>query len=406
MITANKLTNQHFSSLLYCMIKSGLNQNQSNDTPKTKQGSSHYTQHTNPSQPLTDTKKIKKTKPPSQRAKTEAEYLVDPEEKDILDTIGEHTTNNALRPSAMTDYIGQTKLIKQLKIIIDSAKIRDKLPEHMLFYGQPGLGKTTMAYLVSNELHSHMKTIAAPALQKTGDIVSLLVNCEPNTVVFIDEIHRLRAPLEEILYSAMEDYQVDILVGKGQGTNTVKIDLAPFVLVGATTQLGRISKPLKDRFTNIFHLETYSDAEMFELVERSCGLLKLNLTNDAKIAVTRRSRGVPRIANKLLKRIVDVQTVKRLSSMSKDDVLDFLTELGVYEHGLTKTDIRYLQILQTGNLGLKTLSDILQEDPETIESVIEPYLTHLGFLLKSSEGRSISPKGLDYLSKSQHKNFD
>jgi len=326
--------------------------------------------------------------------RTDADLILDSSYDDSGADVG---VGNILRPTAMSDYIGQRRLVNQLQIIIESSKIRQQLPEHILFYGQPGLGKTTMSHLIAQELGAHIKVIAAPALQKIGDIVSLLVNCEPNTVLFIDEIHRLKAPLEEILYSAMEDYKVDILVGKGQGSNTVRMDLAPFILVGATTQLGKLSKPLKDRFTNIFQLEPYADSEMIDLIDRSCSILKLKLDDHAKIAICKRSRGVPRIANKLLKRLVDLKTVKKLTVINKETAIAFLHDLGIFEQGLTIGDIKYLEIVAEGNIGLKTLSDVLQEEPETIELVTEPYLTYLGYITKSSEGRKITNKGRNYL---------
>jgi holliday junction DNA helicase RuvB len=306
---------------------------------------------------------------------------------------------NKLRPKKLTDYIGQDKVVRQLKLILDSANIRDSLPEHVLFYGQPGLGKTTLANLISTQLKSNFKVISAPALQKVGDVVSLLVNLEPRSVLFIDEIHRLKAPLEETLYTAMEDRQVDILMGKGQGANSMRLDLNPFILVGATTQLGKLSKPLKDRFANIFHLEPYSDGDMLSVVDRSSNILKLKMDDQAKLLVCRRSRGVPRIANNILKRFVDLQTVHKIKQINYDQALDFLEELGIFESGLTKPDLTYLNALLSGSVSLKTMSGILLEETETLEYVTEPYLIHLGFLDKSSEGRKLTPKGREFILK-------
>ncbi len=298
-----------------------------------------------------------------------------------------------LRPKALDGYIGQEKTIKQLKLIIDSAKIRDTLPEHILFYGQPGLGKTTLASLISQELGANLKTIAAPALQKGGDIVSLLINMEPNTILFVDEIHRLKAPLEEIMYSAMEDCVVDLVMGKGQGVSLGRFDLNPFTLVGATTQLGRISKPLKDRFPTVFQLEPYNESDILALVDRNLEILKINMDEDAKIAVSRRCRGVPRIANNILKRFKDLQVVHNIKTIDKETSLEFLYELGIYELGLTNSDINYLKSLKETSLALKTLSGILMEEAETLETVVEPYLIYLGFLDKGSDGRKLTPKG-------------
>lgn len=311
-------------------------------------------------------------------------------------------TEKKLRPSSFEEYIGQAKIMKQLRIIIDSAKIRSTIPEHLLFYGQPGLGKTTLASLISQELNLHLKIISAPALQKIGDMVSLLVNMEPNTVLFIDEIHRLKAPLEETLYTAMEDKQIDLLVGKGQGATSMRIDLEPFVLVGATTQLGKLSKPLKDRFPNVFQLEAYGHGDMLLLVDRSCEILKLQLDNDAMNLVCRRCRGVPRIANNILKRLRDLQTVSKKKLLNYTDTLNFLEDMGVYEFGLMKTDVKYMMAIEEQSASLKTLSGLLMEEVETIETVIEPYLTHLGFIMKSSEGRGLTQKGRKHIQDFAH----
>ena len=304
---------------------------------------------------------------------------------------GEDTAS--LRPTSLEGYIGQDKIVKQLGLIIKSAKIRETVPEHMLFHGQPGLGKTTLASLISNELGATLKTVAAPALQKTGDIVSLLMNLEPNTVLFIDEIHRLKAPLEEVLYSGMEDGVVDIMMGKGQGVNLGRFELNPFVLVGATTQLGKVSKPLKDRFPTVFHLEPYSEADMLMLVERNLGILGLKLDLPAKILVCERCRGVPRIANNILKRFLDLQIVHAIEEVDLDTAREFMHELGIYDRGLTQADYNYLGALKEGSLGLKTLSGVLMEDPETLEIVTEPYLIYMGLIDKSSDGRRLTPKG-------------
>ncbi len=298
-----------------------------------------------------------------------------------------------LRPLDFSSYIGQEKVVKQLKLILTSANIRGVMPEHLLFYGQPGLGKTTLANLISKEVNCTLKTIAAPALQKVGDLVSLLINLEPNTVLFIDEIHRLKAPLEETLYTAMEDRHVDLVMGKGQGLSIGKIELNPFVLIGATTQLGKISKPLKDRFPSIFQLEPYSDHEIIELINRNLTILGIEMDTEAKKLVSKRCRGVPRIANNILKRFVDLQIVHHKDHISHSDAIDFLNELGIFSQGLLTTDLSYLRSLKQGSLSLKTLSGILMEDTETLEAVTEPYLIHLGYIDKTSEGRRLTLKG-------------
>lgn len=297
-----------------------------------------------------------------------------------------------LRPKRLKDLIGQGNIVRQLKLILDSAVIRQTMPEHLLFYGQPGLGKTTLASLIANELKANFKVITAPSLQKIGDIVSILVGLEPNTVLFIDEIHRLKAPLEETLYGAMEDHQVDLVMGKGNGIDTLRMDISNFTLVGATTQLGKLSKPLKDRFPTIFQLEGYDVNDMFMLVDRSCSILKINIDDDAKMLICRRSRGVPRVANNILKRLLDYQVVSN-RTLHLQDVESFFEELGIFDEGLTKADLKYMRALLNGSKGIKTIASVMMEDPETVELVIEPYLLHLGYINKSSEGRSLTEIG-------------
>lgn len=304
-----------------------------------------------------------------------------------------------LRPQTLKDYIGQEKVVSQLELIIKSAKLRETLPEHLLFYGQPGLGKTTLASLISNELNVELKIVSAPALQKIGDIVSLLVNQERSVVLFIDEIHRLKAPIEETLYTAMEDMKVDLVIGKGQGLNTTRIDLKPFILIGATTQIGKLSKPLRDRFPSIFRLEPYNLNETLQLIDRNSKLLDIKLDKKAKILICERCRGIPRIANNIMKRFVDLKTVHKIEEICETEAKEFLTELGIYEKGLTKTDLLYLKSLSNGSLGLKTLSGILLEEVETLELVTEPYLINLGFLEKNSSGRNLTQKGRKYVEK-------
>jgi len=333
----------------------------------------------------------------SSKIKTKKEALIREKAPEVFAVLEEETLE--LRPTSLDQYIGQTKMVRQLRVILDSAKIRSKFPEHILFYGPPGLGKTTIANLISKELGANLRVIAAPSLQKIGDLVSLLLNLEPKTVLFIDEIHRLRAPLEESLYSAMEDGQVDLLMGKGHGASVARLDLSEFMLVGATTQLGKLSKPLKDRFATIFQLEPYGDAEMSDLVDRTSKILKLKIADDAKFLICKRSRGVPRIANNILKRILDYQLVHKLKIIDLFQVEDFLQELGIFEKGLTKADLTYMKVLLDGSVGLKTLGGRLLEETETLELVTEPYLIYLGFLDKSSEGRKLTVKGKEFILK-------
>lgn len=333
----------------------------------------------------------KKSKKKASKAVAELKAITEPTKEGIQ-----------LRPQSLEGYIGQGKIVRQLNLIIKSAQMRETMPEHMLFHGQPGLGKTTMANLISSEMNATLKTVAAPSLQKTGDVVALLMNLEPNTVLFIDEIHRLKAPLEEVLYSAMEDKVVDIMMGKGQGVSVGRFDLNPFVLVGATTQLGKVSKPMKDRFPCVFHLQPYTEDEILELLERNMEILGLQITGPAKQLICGRCRGVPRIANNILKRFLDLQIVHRITSISEKIAEEFLEELGIYDQGLTKSDYHYLKSLKRGSLALKTLSGILMEDPETLEVVTEPYLIYLGLIDKSSEGRKLTAKGFDLVDRTQN----
>jgi len=341
-----------------------------------------------------------KSKPttPKKDPKTEVDtvknWLTDKQEEEFLQ----------LKPKNVAEYIGQAKLKKQLKLIIDSAIIRGKLPEHILFYGQPGLGKTTLASLISKELNANFKVISAPSLSKIGDLVSLLMNIEDNTVLFIDEIHRLKAPLEETLYTAMESRQVDLVMGKATTSKSMRVDLPSFTLVGATTMLGKLSKPLKDRFNTVFYLEAYEPSEILEIIDKNSQILNLKLSDSAKMILCRRCRGIPRITNNLLKRLRDYQLVHKYPELDQILVEEILQDLGILTNGLTSTDLTYLQSLQRGATGIKTISSILMEEADTIETVTEPYLLHLGLVDKASDGRKLTPKGLEFLKK--HKLLD
>jgi Holliday junction DNA helicase RuvB len=303
----------------------------------------------------------------------------------------------SLRPQKLSEFIGQKKLKKQLQIILDSAVARQAIPDHTLFYGQPGLGKTTLARLISRELGLPFKIIAAPALQRSGDVVSLLLNLEPKTVLFIDEIHRLRTSLEETLYTAMEDRQVDVVMGKGHGAQPVRFDLPELTIVGATTMLGKVSKPMIDRFPNLFQLQPYDHSEIVSLVHRNAELMEVVMDGEAVELLAKRCRGVPRVLNNLLKRLRDLQVVKEYDLLTANLAVEFLQDIGIYEHGLTQSDLRYLESLKDNSLGIKTLSAILGESIETVEFLIEPYLLQLGLIDKTSKGRSLTPGGRNKL---------
>lgn len=317
------------------------------------------------------------------------------EEKEKLTIIEE--SEKALRPKSIEEYIGQTNLKGQLHLILESSKIRSVMPEHMLFYGPAGLGKTTISNLIASTIGANFKAITASSLQKVGDIVALLSNLEENTVLFIDEIHRLKAPLEESLYSAMEDQKIDILIGKGAGSTTLRIDLPNITIIGATTLVGKLSKPLRDRFPSIFQLELYNIDEIKQLINANCKKINLNLDEEAIQLIAGRSRGTPRIANNILKRFLDLQLVHNKSILDKEDIYRFFATIGVYQDGLTKSDLKYLNSLRDTQLSLKTLAGVLMEETETIEQVIEPYLLYLGLVDKDSSGRKLTPKGLEFV---------
>ncbi|MGL4758138.1 MAG: Holliday junction branch migration DNA helicase RuvB [Patescibacteria group bacterium] len=319
------------------------------------------------------------------------------EEKQILNQIEE--SEKALRPKGLIDYVGQTNLKKQLHLILESCKLRKSMPEHMLFYGPAGLGKTTISSIVANELNVTFKAITASSLQKVGDIVALLSNLDERTILFIDEIHRLKAPLEESLYSAMEDQKIDILIGKGNGATTLRIDLPEITIIGATTLAGKLSKPLRDRFPSIFQLELYSMEEMKQLIVSNSVKIGLKIEPEVLDLIASRSRGTPRIANNIIKRFLDLQLVNEYKTLSVDEVEGFFNVIGVYQEGLTKSDLKYLKSLQESQLSLKTLSGVLMEETDTIEQVIEPYLLYLGLVDKDSNGRRLTPKGSDLLTK-------
>jgi holliday junction DNA helicase RuvB len=325
------------------------------------------------------------------KVKTEIDSIIMPNDSE-----------KALRPKSLSAYVGQHNLKQQLNLIIESCKIRGTMPEHMLFYGPAGLGKTTISNLIASEVGVNFRSITASSLQKVGDVVALLSNLENRTVLFIDEIHRLKGPLEESLYSAMEDQKIDILIGKGNGATTLSLDLPELTIIGATTLAGKLSKPLRDRFASIFQLELYAQAEMIQLIETNCKKLKLELSPEATILIASRSRGTPRIANNILKRFLDLQLVNNISQLSLEMALDFFHKIGIFEHGLTKSDLKYLSSLLDTQLSLKTLAGILMEESDTIEQILEPYLLYLGYVDKDSSGRKLTPKGQAFILKHQH----
>jgi holliday junction DNA helicase RuvB len=336
--------------------------------------------------------KSSKQKPTKNPKNTNSSAVLEYVELNLTDD-----SEKALRPKQLVSFVGQTDLKNQLNIIIGSAKIRNVMPEHMLFFGPAGLGKTTISNLIALEIGANFRAITASSLQKVGDIVALLSNLEPKTVLFIDEIHRLKAPLEESLYSAMEDGKIDILIGKGNGATTLRLDLPEITIVGATTLPGRLSKPLRDRFPSTFQLELYSHKEIKELINQNLTKLKLLINQSAIDEIAMRSRGTPRITNNILKRFLDLKLVNNYLELDLEHIFSFFDQLGIYHLGLTKSDLKYLRALKDNQLSLKTLSGVLMEEVDTIEQITEPYLLYLGFVDKDSNGRKITYKGLEYL---------
>ncbi len=313
-----------------------------------------------------------------------------------------------LRPSALDEFVGQDKVCQNLKVFIQSAKNRGEVLDHVLLYGPPGLGKTTLSNIISKELGVGFKATSAPMITKSGDLAAILTNLEAKDVLFIDEIHRLNPAIEEVLYSAMEDFQLDIIIGEGPSARSVKIDLQPFTLVGATTRSGLVSTPLRERFGIPLRMDFYNHEDLKKIVQRGAKLLNMPISEDGAIEIAKRSRGTPRIAGRLLKRVRDFGAVAgnvEIDSSIADKALDLLD---VDPYGLDEFDRRYLNCIAKnyggGPVGADTLAAALSEERDTIEEVIEPYLLKLGFLQRTPRGRVLSEQGCKYLGINKPKN--
>ncbi|HQS65894.1 MAG TPA: Holliday junction branch migration DNA helicase RuvB [Sulfuricurvum sp.] len=312
----------------------------------------------------------------------------------------EEATELSLRPSAWADYVGQEQIKKNLGVFIEASSKRNEALDHVLFYGPPGLGKTTLALIIANEMGSNIKVTAAPMIEKSGDLAALLTNLEEGDILFIDEIHRLSPAVEEILYPSMEDFRLDIIIGSGPAAQTVKIDLPRFTLIGATTRAGMLSNPLRDRFGMNFRLQFYTPEELCSIVIQASVKLGKIIDAQAAMEIARRSRGTPRIALRLLKRVRDFAEVANESTILFERSQYALNQLGINAHGFDEMDIRLLRLLMDAKgraMGLSTIAAALSEDEGTIEDVLEPYLLANGYLERTSRGRLATPKTYELL---------
>ncbi len=308
---------------------------------------------------------------------------------------GEGSYERSLRPSGWDEYIGQEKIKKNLKVFIQASIKRSEALDHILFFGPPGLGKTTLANIIAGEMGANIKTTAAPMIEKSGDLAALLTNVEEGDVLFIDEIHRMSPAIEEILYPAMEDYRLDIIIGSGPAAQAVKIDLPRFTLIGATTRAGMISNPLRERFGMHFRMEFYSSEELARIVEQAARKLNTEIEKSAALEIARRSRGTPRIALRLLRRVRDFAEVADEKRISLETTRYGLDQLGVNHIGFDEQDLRLLELLVSAKgrpMGLSTISAALSEDEGTIEDVLEPYLIANGYIERTARGRIATPK--------------
>lgn len=327
----------------------------------------------------------------------EENSIISPE----LEDIEEERIEKTLRPKVLEEYIGQKKVKENMKIYIEAAKKRGEPLDHVLLYGPPGLGKTTLSNIISNEMNSNIKITSGPAIEKPGDLAALLTNLSEFDVLFIDEIHRLNKSVEEILYPALEDYTLDIIIGKGPSARSIRLDLPKFTLIGATTRAGSLTTPLRDRFGIIERLELYDTDELTQIVSRSAKILEIEIEGEAAKEIARRSRGTPRIANRILKRVRDYAAVLGNGNITLEVAKIALNKLDIDEIGLDETDRKVLKTMiekyKGGPVGLETIAATIGEEADTIEDVYEPYLIQIGFMSRTLRGRIVLPDAYTHL---------
>ena len=314
---------------------------------------------------------------------------------------GELRQETNLRPQRLDDYIGQQNAKENLKVFIEAAKLRGEPLDHVLFYGPPGLGKTTLAGIIANELGVDIKITSGPAIGRAGDLAAILTNLNENDVLFIDEIHRLNRSVEEVLYSAMEDYAIDIIIGKGPSARSIRLDLSKFTLIGATTRAGSLSAPLRDRFGVLSKFEMYTLEELTQIIKRSAEILEIGADDDAVLEMAKRSRGTPRIANRILKRVRDFSQVKGEGFITREITEEALNALGIDQMGLERLDREIISALierfNGGPVGIDTIAASIGEERVTIEDAYEPYLLQIGFLSRTQKGRMVTPLAYKHL---------